>query len=109
MTTEQKQDTKETAETKKALAKIMGGEMITVNVQLFSPFTKFLEEYLRFFGSKKTLEDLCRDIIYEQTGYLYNELQDFAATDGHFLASADWYWKHPHLSGKNRKKEETEE
>jgi hypothetical protein len=86
--TEQKQRI-EAEKKAKAMAKSMGEEMITVNMELFSPFVDFLKDFLRYFGSKKTLEDLCREMIYEQVGYLYNELHDFA-DKSHFLETKDW-------------------
>jgi hypothetical protein len=92
---------------KKAMAKVMGGEMITVKVELFQPYVEFMKGYLAFFGSKKSLEDLCREIIYEQTEYLCNELYEFA-DKSHFLETKDWYWKHPYLNGATTEDEETE-
>jgi post-segregation antitoxin (ccd killing protein) len=62
-------------ERKEAMAKLSGGEMVTVQVDLFSPFVDFMKDYLAYFGSKKTLEDLCREMIYDDVKNLYNELE----------------------------------
>jgi hypothetical protein len=104
VTTEQKQRTE--AE-KKDMARIMGGELIELKIELFSPYVDFMKEYLAFFGAKKSLEDLCREIIYEQVGYLYNELHDFA-DKSHFLDSQAWYAKHPYVACTSVPEEETE-
>ena len=88
----------EKAETSKEVAKVLDGEMIEIKLELFSPFVKFLKDYLDFFGCKKTLETLCMEMIYEQSEILFCDLQSFVDVKRHFLESDSWYWKHPHMS-----------
>ena len=106
MTTEQKETAK--AKRDKAFAEVMGGELVEVKLVLFSPFVDFLKEYLRFFGAKKTLEDLGREMVYEQAEYLYNELDAFA-NSSHFIDRKDWYWRFSHMAVVSPKDEDAEE
>jgi hypothetical protein len=98
-----------TAIEKQNLTKAMDEEMIEVKVELFSPFVKFLKEYLSFFGCKKPLEDLLREMIYERTEYLFSELGGFVHGKSYFLNGGDWFWKHPHLSAVSDNEEDEEE
>jgi hypothetical protein len=100
---EQRTETK-----KKETAKATSGELITVNVKLSQPFVDFMKEYLRYFGSKETLEDLCREIIYDKIGQLYDDLHAFAGTRGHLLETKNWYWKNSRVSLVSIEAEETE-
>jgi hypothetical protein len=85
-------------ESAKAFYKEMGGEIIEVKVQLFSPFVDFLKEYLAFFGNEKSIENFCREMIYEQLGFLHNELTKFADQRNHLLDSDKWYWRFGHVA-----------
>jgi hypothetical protein len=85
-------------ESAKAFSKVMGGELIEVKVQLFSPFVDFLKEYLAFFGNGKPIEDFCRQMIYEQLGFLHNELTKFADQRNHLLDANVWYWRFSHVA-----------
>jgi hypothetical protein len=106
MTTEQKETAKE--KKNKAFAKAMGGELVELKIEMFSPFVDFLKEYMSFFGAKKTLEDLCREMIYEQAEYLYNELDAFA-NSSHYIDREDWTWRFSHMAVVSPPHEDAEE
>ena len=72
--------------------------MIIVSVDIFEPFYKFMQEYLLFFGSKKTIEDLCRQMIYGEVECLHQELTGFVKANSHFIEGSDWVEKHMHLA-----------
>jgi len=96
-----------TTEAEKTVLKALDGEMVELKVQLYGPFVDFLKEYLSFFGAKKTVVDVCREMIYEQAEFLCSELREFA-DDGHFLSDADFSSKFPHMSLVSVKDEEPE-
>ena len=63
-------------------------EMVNVNVTLYKPFYEFIKAYLAFFGSKQSLEDVCREMIYQDIEALYNQLKGFPHID-----DQDWFHK----------------
>lgn len=68
-------------------------EMIAVTVTLYKPFYDFLKAYLDFFGSKQSMEDICRSIIYTDIQALYEGLQSQP-----FVDESDWFSKWPHIA-----------
>lgn len=84
-------------------------EMVTVQVDLFSPFVDFMKDYLAFFGSKKTLEDLCREMIYGDVGNLYNELHGWLETAVSHIETVDFFSKYSFLGCVSTPEEEPEE
>jgi hypothetical protein len=83
-------------------------DFITIPVDLYEPYVDFLQQYLNFFGSKQKLEDLCRQMIYDQANYLHDKLQDFVGEQGSFLDSTDFYWKYSVVGKDTSEKEEAE-
>jgi len=73
-------------------------EMIPVNVSLFKPYHDFLKDYLKFFSSKQTIEDICRSMICDTVKYLYQELSDYVQYSGHRIESDACFKKWPFLS-----------
>lgn len=80
------------------LTESLGNPMLTVQVNLFSPFANFIEKYRQFFGSPKSIEDFCREAVYEKCNTLYSDLTQFADNKTHLLDPHAWYEKHNHLS-----------
>ena len=68
-------------------------DMVNISVALYKPFHDFIKEYLRFFGSKQSIEDLCRSMIYKDTEALYRQLEGFP-----FIEGQDWFSKWPHIA-----------
>ena len=68
-------------------------DMVNVSVALYKPFHEFIKAYLAFFGSKQSIEDLCRSMIYKNTEALYRQLKGFPHIDGQ-----DWFNKWSHIA-----------
>ena len=83
--------------------------MVTVPVDMFSPFVDFMKDYLAFFGSKKTLEDLCREMIYDDVKNLYNELDGWLESAVSHVETADFFSKYSFLGCVSDSEEELEE
>lgn len=83
---------------KEVAEKALTDNMIGVHVKLYEPFYNFMKEYLAFFGDKKPIEDLCRDMIYSDVNFLYRELKEFASNSTHHIEDGAWFEKHPHLA-----------
>lgn len=84
----------ETSKVEKALKH----EMVTVQVQLFKPFHDFIKAYAEFFGSKHSVEDVCRQMIYESSNMLYNQLDEFQHAGFKYIEKDSWMNKWPHIS-----------
>ena len=78
--------------------KALEHEMVTVQVQLFKPFHDFIKAYAEFFGSKHTIEDVCRQMIYESANMLYNQLDEFQHAGFKYIEKNAWMNKWPHLA-----------
>jgi hypothetical protein len=94
-TTEQDKD----KEAQEKFAKAMGGNLITVNVQLFEPYVKFAKDYMDFFGVKYSLEIFIMKLAYAQLEQLHRDLTEFIHSKDHprFVEGSDWWSKNPHL------------
>jgi hypothetical protein len=100
----------EEKEHKKTFAALSGGnEMVTVQVDMFSPFVDFMKDYLAFFGSKKSLEDLCREMIYDDIKNLFNELHGWLGSTVSHVETVDFFSKYSFLGCVSDSKEELEE
>jgi hypothetical protein len=82
----------------KALKEALGDNMLTVQVMLFGPFVDFIEKYRQFFGSPNSLEQFCRQAIYDKVNALHKDLREFVETKTHMLDSDAWYQKHSHIA-----------
>jgi hypothetical protein len=82
------------------LAKVMGGNLVQVNVELFEPYVKFAKEYMQFFNVQDSFEIFCMRLIYAELERLHNDLTEFVdSKDGkHFVEGTDWYAKNPHIA-----------
>ena len=60
---------------------------------LYKPFHEFIKANLAFFGSKQSIEDLCRSMIYKNTEALYSQLKGFPHID-----DQDWFNKWSHIA-----------
>jgi len=78
--------------------KVLEHEMVTVQVQLFKPFHDFIKAYAEFFGSKHSVEDVCRQMIYESANMLYNQLDEFQHAGFKYIEKNAWMNKWPHIS-----------
>lgn len=96
METETEQDQK----TRKQIAKVMGGNLITVNVELFEPYVKFAKEYMQFFNVHDSFEIFLMRLIYDEIGRLHSDLTEFVhdKDSKHFVDGNDWYNKNPHVA-----------
>lgn len=88
----------ETVKEKQLAEKAMSDSMVEVHVKLYEPFYNFMKEYLAFFGSKQTVEDLCRKMIYDSVSCLHQELREFASADYKHIEEGAWFDKWPHLA-----------
>ena len=66
-------------EEKQMVENALEHEMIEVHTSLYKPFYDFLKEYLAFYGTSKTMEELCRQVVYNHVRYLYGEFKTFLA------------------------------
>jgi hypothetical protein len=96
-------------ERKEAIAKLSGGEMVIVHVDMFSPFVDFMKDYLAYFGSQKTLEDLCREMIYDDVKNLYNELHGWLEGTVSHVEAVDFFRKYGFLGCVSGSEEELDE
>ena len=83
---------------KEVVEKAMTANMVDVTVSLYEPFYNFMKEYLAFFGDKKTVEELCRTMIYESVKFLQQELESFASQRQNLIEKGSWFNKWPHLA-----------
>jgi len=96
--------------TREKIAEVMGGNLITVNVELFEPYVKFAKEYMQFFGIEEKFEIFCMRLIYNELERLHRDLTGFVdSKDPHFIAGKDWYAKHPHLACTGTQPDDEEE
>jgi len=83
----------------KALAKkTLEHNMIEVRIQLYEPFYKFMKDYLAFFGSKQSIEELGRIMIYQSVQTLYQKLEEFAKDPQNHLEESVCFNKWPHVA-----------
>lgn len=83
---------------KEVAEKALTDNMNEVHVTLYEPFYNFMKEYLAFFGDKRTIEDLCRSMIYSDVNHLYQELREFASKPNHFVKKGSWFDRWPHIA-----------
>jgi hypothetical protein len=69
-------------------------KMIPVSTEIAEPFHNFLKDYLAFFGSNMTIDDLCRQMIYEESRRLHSALTEFVKDDSHYVGERPWFKKH---------------
>jgi len=81
---------------KKLAEKTLENSIVEVHVKLYEPFYNFLKEYLAFFGSKRPIEDVLRDMIYTEVKCLYAELGGFIK--GEHVEDGAWFNKWPHIA-----------
>ncbi len=70
-------------------------EIVTLTIDLYQPYTDFLQNYLEFFGSKQSLEAFCREAVYQKTRNLAQQLYSFAEKQG--LNAQDFYTKNSNV------------
>jgi hypothetical protein len=63
-----------------------------IKTELYEPFAGFLLEYLRFSGEKCSLDDFCRQIIYQYARKLYLQIRGLATKQPLDLSEA-WFHK----------------
>lgn len=56
-------------------------DQVEVHTTLYKPFYEFLKELLAFYGSKETIEDISRQIIYEYIRGQYERIHDLICKD----------------------------
>jgi hypothetical protein len=84
----------------KAFCKVMGCEMITVPVGLYSPYVEFAKEYMRFFNIKDDLSIFLMRLVYDGLERLQRDLTEFVhdKESKHFVDGTAWYNKNPHVA-----------
>jgi hypothetical protein len=82
------------------LAKVMGGTMKPVTVELYDPYVKFAKEFIQFFNVQDSFEIFLMRLIYDGIERLQRDLTEFVESrDGqHFTNGPDWYNKNPHIA-----------
>lgn len=73
-------------------------KMILVSTKIAEPFHNFLKEYLAFFGSGMTVEDLIQQIVYEESRRLHDELTAFVEIDTHYVGKHPWFKKFQYVA-----------
>jgi hypothetical protein len=87
----------------------LGGHMLQVRVELFSPFADFIRQYLAYFGDKKTLQEFCMEAVYDKVRAIEGDLRDFTRDKKHLVSSMNWYEKFPAMVHGDDSEEEEEE
>lgn len=82
---------------KQVVEKTLEPNVVEVRISLFKPFYDFLKEYVQFFGSKRSIEDLCRIMIYEDVENLYRTLGKWLESEVSHIETEAWPNKHAHL------------
>ena len=78
--------------------KTLKSNMVEGHVILYGPFYSFMKEYLAFFGSKQTVEGICRAMICDSVGLLYQELDEFASNPHKHIEKGAWFNRWPHIA-----------
>lgn len=73
---------------------IVDVKMVPVHTKISEAFHNFLKDYIAFFGSNMTVEDLCQQMVYEETRRIHHDLTDFVDNDSHFTGKHPWFKKH---------------
>ena len=74
-------------------SKIQETKMIPLTIEITAPFYNFLKEYLAFFGSNMTLEDLAQQMIYEESRRLHSTLTEYVAGNN-YVGRIPWFKKY---------------
>lgn len=82
---------------KQVVEKTLEPNMVEVRVHLFKPFYEFLKQYIQFFGSKRSIEDLCTIMIYDDVSSLYRGLGQWLESEVSHIEKEAWPNKHAHL------------
>ena len=92
--------TEQDRKSRQKLAKVMGGNMIPVTVELFDPYVKFAKEFIQFFNVQDSFEIFLMRLIYDGLERLQRDLTEFVQSkDGQlFIDGPDWYSKNPHIA-----------
>jgi hypothetical protein len=99
-----------TEKLKEQFKQAMGGELQEFKITVFSPFTDFAKDYMKYFGEKGTIEDFFMSLIYRGLGNLHEDLSAFVHESKHLLDKDAWYWKYHHVALVNfEEPEETED
>ena len=102
----EKTETKTKEQLNEEFSKVLGGAMITVQVELFEPFVRFAKDYQAFFGNKDTFEIFCMKLIYDNLNRLHWDLTKSVENKKHILDGQEWFEKHPHLATSQTEDEE---
>jgi hypothetical protein len=76
----------------------VGGELLEFSITVFSPYVDFAKDYMKFFNTHGTIEDLFRSLIYRGLGNLCEDLDTFAHDPKHVLDKDAFYSKYSHVS-----------
>jgi hypothetical protein len=78
---------------------VLGLEIVELRVLVCKPFYDFLKEYLQFFGTKHSVENVCTLMINDNVTRLYQELEEFIGDPiaVRYADTAEWARKHEHL------------
>ena len=68
-------------------------KMFPLSIEISEPFYNFLKEHLAFFGSDMTIEDLCQQMVYEESRRLHHALTEFVEGNN-YVGRRPWLEKH---------------
>lgn len=69
-------------------------KMVPVATEITEAFHNFLKDYITFFGTHMTVEDLVQQMIYHEAQRLQMEIAAFTEED-HYVGTRPWALKHP--------------
>lgn len=96
---EEKEKMNEQKNEEKAKAlKALKGQMVSVNVTLFKPYYDFIKDYVQFFGSERSVAEICRMMIYANVNSLYQSLGAFVKDELTHVEKGAWFEKHSHIA-----------
>jgi hypothetical protein len=76
--------------------KVLGGEMLQLSIQVFSPFVDFATQYLSFLGDNATVEELVMECFYDRCRAIHADLTAFVRDATHLVAADSWLKKFPY-------------
>jgi hypothetical protein len=82
------------------LSKDLGLEVVELRILLCKSFYDFLKEYLQFFGSKRSVENLCTIMVNDNVTRLYDGLNQCWISDKisvRYVDEEEWAKKHEHI------------
>ncbi len=74
-------------------------EMVPIQLTLARRFYDFIQGYLQFFGKDTTIEDFCRDAVFDAVKLLYQNLDLFRTQQiPTYISDKDWFMRWDNLT-----------